>query len=135
MKVGFTGTRHGMTASQIVVLTRLLEKKGFTDLHHGDCVGADAQARDMAKLLGLWIVSHPPVNPGRRARTENDETREPLPYMIRNQAIIDETDHMFAAPHGMKKEQRSGTWATIQRSRSVTIIFPDGTYEERGKMK
>lgn len=43
MKIGFTGTRHGMTNQQknqfFKIIINLNDLKEF---HHGDCIGADA---------------------------------------------------------------------------------------------
>ena len=41
MKIGFTGTRDGMSIRQLVVL-RTQFAKHATEFHHGDCIGADA---------------------------------------------------------------------------------------------
>jgi hypothetical protein len=40
--VGVTGTREGITVWQEAVVTRLLQEMPYLELHHGDCVGADA---------------------------------------------------------------------------------------------
>ncbi len=71
MKIGFTGTRHGATILQLDFLGTLLGAPDVKELHHGDCVGADAQAHDAvmhAAKLGLaQIYIHPPVDETHRA--------------------------------------------------------------------
>lgn len=67
MKVGFTGTQLGMTGFQIEELTKLLMATTITQFHHGDCIGADEQAHEIAKALGIPVAIHPPINPSKRA--------------------------------------------------------------------
>ena len=129
MKIGFTGTQIGTTTAQRAVLMQLLV--AGTEFHHGDCVGADENAHAIASSLGLRTVCHPPINPAKRAFTENDETREPKDYIARNHDIVDETDFLLATPKFNAEELRSGTWATIRYAKKsgkrVGIIFPDGS--------
>jgi hypothetical protein len=117
-KVGFTGTQIGMSPNQKNQLRlKLLElyNQGATIFHHGDCVGADAQAHDIAFGIGMWIVIHPPSNPSKRAFKRGDETRAEADYLERNEDIVDETDYLIAAPKDHKvEERRSGTWATVR---------------------
>jgi hypothetical protein len=40
------------------------------ELHHGDCVGADSEAHDIADACGYNIVLHPPTNYSERAWCE-----------------------------------------------------------------
>ena len=60
MKVGFTGNRIGMSDYQIAELTELFSIYEIDQLHHGDCVGADAETHDIAKDMGLstWSSTH-----------------------------------------------------------------------------
>jgi hypothetical protein len=130
--LGFTGTRRGMTLPQHdEVLRQML---GSWTLHHGDCIGADAQAHVAAQALSLEVVLHPPSENGQRAFCPASVARTPLPYLERNHAIVDECDYLIAAP-GEKTERArgSGTWATIRYARKtgvpVTVVFPDGSVE------
>ena len=92
MKIGFTGTRHGMTEAQRGSLRSLLGDAG--EFHHGDCIGADAQAHDIARDLGLEVVVHPPKVDTMRAwkTSDSDRIREPKPFLARNRDIVRETD-------------------------------------------
>jgi hypothetical protein len=88
------------------------------EFHHGDCVGADAEADDLiAQIGGCKIVIHPPDNPRKRAFKTRYPGRIVLPakpYLMRNHDIVDATDILIAAPKTNEEELRSGTWATIR---------------------
>jgi len=129
MRIGFTGTREGMTTRQIAVASLML---AYADeLHHGDCDGADAQAHDLGRLHGAHIVGHPPKNGSKRAFCECDELREPKGYLERDDDIVDETDELIATPKEFEPQDRGGTWYTINYAKRVgkpvTIIYPDGS--------
>lgn len=128
-KIGFTGTQEGMTEAQKVYMTAVLDKD--VELHHGDCLGADAEVYVLAKTNGSRTVCHPPTNPYKRAfSSKNDEVREARDYLDRNHDIVDETQRLYATPKSNVEEHRSGTWATIRYARKkrlpITIIYPDG---------
>jgi len=56
MKVGFTGTQAGLTPKQKLELRSLLMdyRDDITEFHHGDCIGADADAHEIAaEILGV----------------------------------------------------------------------------------
>ena len=134
IRVGFTGTRVGMTAQQISEVTALFEKlnpppmKGT--LHHGDCMGCDAQAHILARKVGYNIVIHPPSKTGRRAYCKGDSVWPAKDYLVRNRDIVDNCDRMIATPKGTEEELRSGTWTTIRYAKAVGrmmyIVFPNG---------
>jgi hypothetical protein len=129
--IGFTGTRDGMSIQQRNTLHRRLFDSELGDFHHGDCKGADEQAHDIAKSLGFRVVIHPPDDVRMRAFTYSDSERYPLPYLVRNKNIVNETKVLYAAPKIAVEELRSGTWATIRYAlkigATVFIILPDGT--------
>ena len=134
MTVGFTGSRSGMTPEQREACATLLRDLAPIELHHGDAVGADAEAHAIATAQGIRVVVHPPVNPAHRAFSSAADVRDELEYMPRNRAIVDETDVLIAAPRLREEEsRRSGTWRTIRYARSVgrpvTIISADGSLD------
>lgn len=118
MKVGFTGSRTNPTDGQIDWLHQILLLSRATELHHGDCVGADKVAHGMALALGMKIVVHPPTNPKLRAGCIGDELRPEFPYLVRNKNIVDETEILVALPSG-PEHVRSGTWWTIRYARGL----------------
>jgi hypothetical protein len=135
MKVGFTGTQQGMTEAQILQLELQLSKLIVSEFHHGDCVGADAQAHFLASKLGIPIYLHPPLNQSKRAFCDNcHEVFEKKIYLERNKDIVDSVELLFVTPKEFREERRSGTWATRRYAKKkkipVIIIYPDGSYVE-----
>ena len=129
--LGFTGTQKGMSDKQKREFLGLLVQLTPTVLHHGDCVGADADAHDLVKQAapGCRIVVHPPVDDSRRAFCEGaTRTLPALPYLTRNQQIVRNCTLLVATPRSRAEELRSGTWATVRYARQkrvpVHIIYP-----------
>jgi hypothetical protein len=137
IRVGYTGTRRGMTLEQKVTLRRLLiQTRNGTDdsraeFHHGDCIGGDAEGAWIATAIGYRIIGHPPTDPKFRAFFPSDEELDPLPYLQRDQVIVDTGGFLLACPHG-PETRRSGTWTTVRMARRAglprIIIEPDGTH-------
>lgn len=132
LRMGFTGSRGGMTPAQKVGVAEVLKRAAW--LHHGDCIGADSEAHDIAVRLGVKVCVHPPLVPTLRAFRPGNDYRTPKKYLIRNRDIVRETRELVAAPAGPEEENpRSGTWATIRYARDhqrlVTIVWPDGSLE------
>lgn len=136
--LGFTGTQEGMTPEQKDAFTKWVNDQKPSELHHGDCVGADEDAYNICKSSECptvyWICCHPPEISKSRAFTKgNDMIFPPRPYLDRNHDIVDMSREMVATPKGFDEEIRSGTWATVRYARKkgkkVTIIFPDGLLE------
>jgi hypothetical protein len=128
IRVGFTGTRQGMTEQQQEAIESIVQVLGTVgEFHHGDCVGADTQAHDIvARVLpDCSLIVHPPFSVKRRA----------------NRSIVDNSRILLATPGTDKEEgRRSGTWATIRYAkkeqrgkrdvqRRIYIIYPDGRRE------
>lgn len=112
---------------------RFLRDSGYTHFHHGDCIGADAQAARFAKALGFILVCHPghprdKSNTMFRAFTDfNDVMHEAKPFVVRDRDIVDAVETMVATPVGLE-EIRSGTWTTVRYARRkekpIHIIYP-----------
>lgn len=129
-KIGFTGTQAGMSERQRSILTAMLTHWApNVEFHHGDCIGADAEAAKIAYNLGCKVVSHPPKNPSKRAFVFSHLSWPEKEYIQRNHDIVDETELLIATPKTSDEELRSGTWATIRYSKKVskqrTIIVPN----------
>jgi len=118
MHVGFTGTRQGMSVEQRRQLVEVLLGMGTVVLHHGDCVGADAQAHAIARILGLSVHLHPPSDPVYRAYCKGAIAEDtPLPYLHRNVRIVAESELLIVAPSQPHEVMRSGTWATYREAK------------------
>ena len=131
--LGFSGTQVGMTTPQGAELYHLLaERQGDygqeLEFHHGQCIGADEQALRMAKHLGIWTVSHPPLNQVKMSLETSDLTLPAKDYLDRNWSIVLASQEMVFCPKEMAEVLRSGTWATYRYAkklgRSYTVISP-----------
>lgn len=137
MIIGFTGTSTGATGAQLRRLRAVFQScPCASEFHHGDCVGADAQADAVAREVGLAVVIHPPSDDKARAfcAQSGDVVHAPpaaFPgYMERNQDIVDECTVLVVLPQTAHEVQRSGTWSTVRKARRagkpVMIITPAG---------
>ena len=145
MKIGFTGTRQGMTEAQKLTFgsefkrlqARASERMAIyasgprcvwkppsdctiEAFHHGDCLGADVEASRLVRSLPnsfLRVVAHPCNLEAQCAFSYAHEYRDMKKPLERNRDIVNECDVLFAAPGGMVEERRSGTWATIRYAR------------------
>lgn len=130
MKLGFTGTRKGMTDAQKNAVKFLLRSDSFESAHHGDCVGADADFHDLCGDAKINRVVHPPINESLRAWCIGEEYAEPKPYLQRNIDIVNSCDWLIACPKEMNRVGRGGTWHAVGYAQSigkkVTIIWPNG---------
>jgi hypothetical protein len=135
-RVGVTGTRNGLTGPQYQVACELLSyitrsSEICPELHFGDCVGADSELYGLAHSMSYWTVAHPPTVGRYRAYREADGIRAPKPYLVRNRAIVDETDILLAFPKEASESRFGGTWHTVRYARKVgrrlVIVLPDGT--------
>lgn len=138
-KIGFTGTRKGMTNKQREMFVQVIANysKPLIEFHHGDCIGADEQAHDIARVHGFYIVIHPPINPNRRAFCEGGVILTPRDYIPRNHDIVDSSDIIIATPGEEHEVIRSGTWATIRyaikKGKTLRIIYPSGLSHREGE--
>src|SRR6185369_15902528 len=98
--IGFTGTRHGMSQIQKDIVRKLLQDFAGS-FHHGDCVGADAEAHAIAKELNYMIAIHPPINPRWRAFCQGDFMYPPKDYIPRNHDIVQSCQYLIATPATM----------------------------------
>jgi hypothetical protein len=136
MKVGFTGTRRGMTMEQQMTLYDLLSRFGAEDEgHHGDCVGADDQFHSHCGRKRMKRHVHLPVDEAHRAFVKGaDVIYEPLTHFARNRGIVNATDMLIATPWQTERPPKGtggGTWYTVEYAlkvgKPVTIIWPDGS--------
>ena len=72
MKIGFTGTQVGISEKQKEKLRELIVEYKPDEVHHGDCVGADASFDQLCCSLAIKRVIHPPINQSKRAFCDGD---------------------------------------------------------------
>ena len=128
MTIAFSGTQTGMTIKQETELMAYLALH-CTCLHHGDCIGADAQAHSIARSLLIPICIHPPIKKDKRAFcTEYSSIYAPKEYLSRNHEMVDVCEALIACPKTKEEVWRSGTWATIRYAskmkKPVIILSP-----------
>ena len=134
MKIGFTGSRHGLTGPQRHTLWRLLSEwlADPAEAHHGDCLGADAAFHDLIRELwpSCHVCVHPPANTSLRAYKHGDFVMTPKPYLERDRAIVEAVTVLIACPSTDAPARHSGTWYTYnyakQRDWPRILIRPNG---------
>lgn len=137
LHIGFTGTRQGMTSPQRAKLTSILQNYSIATakhnwFHHGDCIGADAQAHEIALNIG-YLIHICPSDLLTRAHCKHSTVCEaPQAAILRNHHIVDASHILIACPKSPTECLRSGTWATVRYARRAShqylIINPDGCH-------
>jgi hypothetical protein len=131
---GLTATRHGMSTEQ---------KRSFKEylagsvgiLHHGMCVGGDADGHEIAREIGYFIVGHPPTDERLMADLQCEEMWPAKPYLDRNKDIAKCGHALIACPSEPEEQPRGGTWSTVRFARkigrTVVLILPNGQIVQR----
>jgi hypothetical protein len=131
--IGITGTRRGWSAHQNYevqdIFERYWDEPDDIAFHHGDCVGVDAQAHDLALGFKFETVIHPPISDRYRAFCDGDYRMAPKPYLERNQDIVNAVSLLIVVPEGSEADHpRSGTWATyrmaVRAGVETVVILP-----------
>lgn len=133
ISVGFTGTRRGMHPRQQARVFSILHnlRSYIEEFRHGDCIGADEQSHELAKILGFKVIIHPPTETTFRAFCQGAwEVVDPKDYLARDRDIVRASTLVIAAPRTKEEEKRSGTWYTARyaqkRRRGLLIVHHDG---------
>lgn len=138
-KVGFTGTRQGMTNLQKAVVIDLLFKTQTEVAHHGGCIGADIDFDEICwtfRPRSIITVIHPSNLRNQQGRWRIASYAYPeKPPLDRNKDIVNESDFLIATPKEYKEILRSGTWATIRYARKqkkpLYTIYPNGSIQSQ----
>ena len=131
LKIGFTGTRHGMTMRQEKELEKLVKAKDFREFHHGMCIGSDEQAHAIVfdKAPQANIIGHPPKADSSKATMDCNKVVAADSWHRRNKDIVDSSDYLIATPDA-KERAGSGTWKTVRYARKkgkrIYIIHKNG---------
>ena len=56
MIIGFTGTQLGMSRQQKVSVMKAMVDLDITELHHGDCLGADSER--ICRSYAFWNLGY-----------------------------------------------------------------------------
>lgn len=135
MKIGFTGTRKGMTQQQFLTFQRVTESWYITEFHHGACVGADEQAVTAISnvIPSKCIFAHPPADGKLLSRVAlglSANVHEPMPYLQRDREIVRDSWILLSTPETFEEVLRSGTWTTMRYAKAarhpVFNIQPNG---------
>ncbi len=128
--LGVTASQTGLTEAQTRSAAYLVTSKAVAELHHGDCIGGDAQLHDIASANSIRTVVHPPSNESKRAFCAADIVLPPRGYRERNRDIVDSVELLVAFPSSMFEIVRSGTWMTVRIARAtkvpVIVVWPNG---------
>jgi len=138
MKVGFTGSREGMSDSQKKRVKELLEENventpiSLNQFHYGDYIGADDEAHLMAKELKYDTHCHGPKSFDNRKLNHGDINYKETEcnFLL----LVKYTNLLIATPNSIESEnEKSGVWCTVRNAKSLNkkihIIYPDGTEE------
>jgi len=132
--VSVTGTRVGATEAQLAALHKVLSEQFAPGaiFRHGDCVGVDSQAAQMAYTIGYRVIAHPgPDDSHFRANAPSHEVLPCQAFFARNRAMVDAADVLVVVPVSDCWQSRGGTWYThdyaVKKKRPVIVIWPDGT--------
>jgi hypothetical protein len=125
--LSFTGTRQLLTKYQMRKMRQIICHPLVVELHHGDCVGADAYAHKLALMIGKHIVIHPPVNSKYRAWCMGIDVEwwPEKSYWVRNRDIVRCGHLLLAVPAGPEVQRGSGTWHAIRFARRWRVRHPD----------
>jgi hypothetical protein len=129
--VAFTGTQEGMTKFQRRAFRDLLWEMEPRVLIHGDCIGADAQAHDIAVKMDIEVWIRPCFIHQKRAYKEGKILADPEDPIERNHKMVDQSHALIGCPKQVEPQLRSGTWATVRyaKKRDVLrwLVYPDGS--------
>lgn len=140
IELGVSASREGLSDIQKAFLLKVLVGKTGI-LHHGDCIGGDADIHDILKAAfpDKWRIHiHPPTNDSLRAFKVGDLVAPAKPYLERNRDIVNPSNVFLAFPKS--PQQIGGTWSTVNYFRTVleweykqdvpprigTIVMPNG---------
>lgn len=125
IRIGFSGTRDGMTAHQEKELIAWVEENRdvIIQFTHGCCIGSDEQAHSIVRKIchdNVTIVGRPGFATGHPMRSDCrcDTTEHVQAPMDRNRAIVHNSDILIFTPK-FPQLKRSGTWATLKFARDV----------------
>ena len=110
MNIGFTGSRKGITQTQVDKIKAVLIQHHASHIHHGDCLCADTSFHQIGESLNhLSISIHPPDKKDLRSFCSprgNGKCHPEKPFLKRNHDIVDSCDLLIACPETNQEVQR-----------------------------
>lgn len=135
MRLGFTGTRNGMTEKQKNRFDELINELKPTLFLHGACLGADEQAAIICNSKNIELEAFPCTLKdwvSSQALKISNIVNPNAPPLERNRSIVDNSKFIVACPES-GEVARSGTWSTIRYARNcskrIYIIDTEGNLE------
>ena len=121
MIVGFTGSREGLSYTQMMQLEEVVRGLSPDNGIHGDCIGSDADFHYICKtVLRIPIIIRPCNLNEQRAFCRGAVIVHPAKAPIeRNHDIVNECNILIACPKEESEILRSGTWATVRYARKI----------------
>ena len=131
MKLGFAGTRKGMSVAQRRNLAIVLSwfRGGGREFHSGGSGDSDIEAQRMAHAAGYHVHVHPCPGVTAEGSPPDYYWHEVFPPLVRDRHIAEACYVLVAAPLRDKEQLRSGTWATVRYAREAekpVIMLPRG---------
>ncbi|NIT77309.1 MAG: hypothetical protein GWN58_22920 [Anaerolineae bacterium] len=119
-KLGFTGTRNGLSENQRAWLAMELQCNPPDKAAHGDCVGADADFHSLVRLYAPKCEIHiwPSLFEKLRAHCHGDVMYEPGKAGERDKLIVKFATHFVGCPPTDFEVVRSGSWQTLRMARN-----------------
>lgn len=124
IRLGFTGSRRGLTDKQRIVLDELVAKICPDEASHGDCIGADAEFHEAVRELvkPCKITVWPSTYEDMRAFCKGDVVHDPMPARDRDQLIVKFSTHFIGCPPTEEEIAQSGSWMTLRMARKVKTM-------------
>jgi hypothetical protein len=128
-KLSITGTSRGATEYQLEEITSILNLHYSPNIefHHGNCIGVDFQAANIAKRLGYEVICHPHLDD--KIIHDSDQVMVSLPHFVRNRILVNICDMLIVAPFESTPQKLGGTWYTydyaVKINKPVTLIYPN----------
>ncbi len=134
MILAVSGSRIGMTPWQRRAMVRLIQHVAVTAIVHGDCIGVDAEADEIARGLGIDRFAFPSTHKSRAYCDGVVYLDTPAPPMKRNRRIVEHGAYLVACP----RDGSVGTWQAVRHARYIgrpMMILGDAEVLERVEAK
>ena len=136
--VSFIGTKRGMSKQQKVTVKDLLLFYAPKVLVQGCCVGADAEACEMAVKLKIKCTGYFTFDEADTSETAKvlckKEIAGPDNAYTRYMQIVDEGGVCLFCPHHPSRQTSGEVWDVLKYAKTLRktkiIIYPDGSKEE-----